>query len=336
MAFSDILRGALPDILRSGIVAAASPTPGHVGTAQDIFGGIMAAGADRQKQDLLRDQMRRQAVQDAMKQQEFEQEMRTQRARENQFKAQANRYNTMAQNGGAKPGKDYAGIIKNHESLLGRPLTEREKRTVLGLAQMESDMRKPAVPQKLSGILAQQIGALDKESPTYAEDLTTLQKMHAEALEKEQGSPFGQARKPFVRPQIVQGAKGPLFVQPPDKLAPGTSAPVKDEEGMRLPPKPEKKSPFKTTAADRSQNLKEKVSAVGNALIQENGGDRQKAAAAALADPRAKGIVKEVQDWLVPPQKGKAEKPSLLDAIRQSRQGSAAAPAKKADPLGIR
>lgn len=324
--FLDMLRAQVPELIRGSIVAAGSPTPGAVGTAQDIFGGFRAAQDDKQQRDMLRIQLQRQAAQDALKQREFEQQQRFEEARIKEYEAQARRYDAQA-TAPAKTGKDYTGTIVDYQRILGRPLTEREKRTVLGLAQMEADVRKPAVPQKLSGVIAQQMGGLDKESQTYAEDYTNLQKMYQEALEKEQGTKFGESRKPFIRPQLVQTPQGPLWVKAPEIQA-GAAAPVADEAGKRVAPKPVQVQTrqFKVTAQDRNQATKEKVATVGNALLLENGGDRSKAAAAAIADPRAKGINKQVQDWLVPPQKGNTPKKSALDEYLERRTGKPNAP----------
>ena len=50
----------LGEVIRAGIVAAGSPTPGHVGTAQDIFGGMKAVEQDRQvRQDRATQQQQR-------------------------------------------------------------------------------------------------------------------------------------------------------------------------------------------------------------------------------------------------------------------------------------
>lgn len=333
--FGSFVQNQLPEIIRAGVVAAGSPTPGAIGSAQDIFGALKAVGDDRNRRDMLRYQMQRQAEEDAMKRAEFEQGSRLNDARIKDYEAQAQRQSALAN----APSKEQqvAARIAELEKVFGRPLTDREKQTVAGLMQPGYDARPQAAPSRLSGVISQQMARLDPESPTYQQDYARLESMYKEALEREQGMKFGEGRKPFQRPILAKEIGA--WLAAPDKITPGTSVPVVGPEGKPTGPfkRPATQQQTKVTAADRKQTRQEKISAVANALLQEFDGDRAKAAAAAVKDKRAQGLVKEVQDYLVPPQKagGKSKTADDDAALIEAITGKKTSPAK-ADPLGVR
>ena len=94
------LAQGLGEVLRAGVVAAGSPTPGAVGTAQDIFGSLKAVEADKQqRQDRATQQRQRQMAEqsavrrDAREQAESAAELeyrQAQVAREKAAEAKAN------------------------------------------------------------------------------------------------------------------------------------------------------------------------------------------------------------------------------------------------------
>lgn len=311
--FGSFVQNQLPEIIRAGVVAAGSPTPGAIGSAQDIFGALKAVGDDRNRRDMLRYQMQRQAEEDAMKRAEFEQGSRLNDARIKDYEAQAAYRSTPRP--GSDPTEKVTAMIKLWRERFGEDPPKEYVATWTGAMQPGYVARPQAAPARLSGVISQQMARLDPESPTYQQDYARLESMYKEALEREQGMKFGEGRKPFQRPILAKEIGA--WLAAPDKITPGTSIPVVGLEGKPTGPfkRPATQQQTKVTAADRKQTRQEKISAVANALLQEFDGDRAKAAAAAVKDKRAQGLVKEVQDYLVPPQKGKS-KPSAEDEMK--------------------
>ncbi len=94
----------LGEVIRAGIVAAGSPTPGHVGTAQDIFGGMKAVEQDRQvRQDRATQQQQRRTAEQmaarkmAREERESESGIALNDARISQEEAQSEMYQAQAE-----------------------------------------------------------------------------------------------------------------------------------------------------------------------------------------------------------------------------------------------
>lgn len=331
--FGSFVQNQLPEMIRAGVVAAGSPTPGAVGTAQDIFGALKAVGDDRSRRDMLRYQMERQSEEDAMKRAEFEQSSRLNDARIKDYEAQAQRQAAMAN----APSKEQqvATRIAELEKVFGRPLTDREKQTVAGLMQPGYDARPQAAPSRLSGVISQQMARLDPESPTYQQDYGRLEGMYKEALEREQGMKFGEGRKPFQRPILAKEIGA--WLAAPDKIAPGSAVPVTGADGKPTGPfkKPAAKSATVPVGQQRLNDQRATDAAV-NKLLVANGGDYAKAIAAATASTDPK-IVERLDAILTKLRKGTGKSKTASDdtALIEALTGKKATPAK-ADPLGVR
>lgn len=289
--FGSFVQNQLPEMIRAGVVAAGSPTPGAVGTAQDIFGALKAVGDDRSRRDMLRYQMERQSEEDAMKRAEFEQSSRLNDARIKDYEAQAQRQAALAN--APAPKSKYEMIM----DAMRTPLP---------------DGRMPTFDEASSIVM----GSWNPNIGVGARS-----KAQADAMEKREKLAKGRAEEGFNIFKQREDYKQNIW--------------EKREKQKAEQPKPQQQT--KVTAADRKQSRYEKISSVANALLQEADGDRTKAAAAAVKDKRAQGLVKEVQDYLVPPQKvgGKSKAADDDAALIEALTGKKATPAK-ADPLGVR
>lgn len=161
------LQNVIGNSARAGLIAAGSPTPGAVGTIRDAVGGLQAAEADQQQRMDRAMMMRRAALQEqrAMEQMEMEREQndamleyrKAQRASE---EAQRDRANRPAKNAA----QEIRERIAAYEQEFGRPLTEREKQTVVGTHGPQYDQRggtassEPKTPQQVA---AQRLAKID-------------------------------------------------------------------------------------------------------------------------------------------------------------------------------
>ena len=96
MAFREFmgnLKRSAPDILRAGLVAAANPTRGAVGTAGDIFGAIGAVDEDRQRRIAQQREQERQILAAQRQAEEDERAAQLNEARIEEARTQAE-YNT--------------------------------------------------------------------------------------------------------------------------------------------------------------------------------------------------------------------------------------------------
>ncbi|HUQ91087.1 MAG TPA: hypothetical protein VM120_05340 [Bryobacteraceae bacterium] len=67
--FGTFVKQGLPAMLRAGIVAAGSPTPGQVGTAGDIFGALRVVEGDQNNRNIMQMEIQRRHRQEAMQDQ---------------------------------------------------------------------------------------------------------------------------------------------------------------------------------------------------------------------------------------------------------------------------
>ena len=165
--FRQAAMAAIPAMIRGGIVAASSPTRGQIGTAGDIFGSMRAVMDDRQQQDILAHNMRRQAARDAQDAEYNAARTQEQRARAQMEQARAEDY---ARGRGKNP-QNMQESLAEQERILGRPFTERERQTFLKLYGPQYDARNLDQIMGREGKTSEQILALKRKA---AEDTARL------------------------------------------------------------------------------------------------------------------------------------------------------------------
>lgn len=233
----------------------------------DFVSGFQAAGKAKQERDMLAESRKRQAQQDAINMELHRSQIEENRAQGRRADAQAQMAMQPKQ---GKPGVDFEGNIKLKEKLLGRPLTEREKQTELKLFQPQVEMRQSAIPQKLSGVIAQQIARLDKNSETYAEDSANLNRMYQEALAKEKAPSGGAAGR--QQTAVTSQGIARLQLNPDTKRFEWVLDSI-TKDGAKIsdsaqPPARVGKSP-KVTASDKRYEDQQIVGAAVTSVMQE-------------------------------------------------------------------
>ncbi len=258
--------GALPEMLRAGIVAAANPTRGAVGTAGDIFGALGAVEEDR----LRRQEMARQReMQQLALERQAEEDVRDAAlndARIAEYRTRAE-YNTRrgmpGQGRQAAPSK--VDLIKQQanlaEQMLRRPLTERELQTLIGTHGPQYDMRSDDA--YWANAMANAQTEEERRGIQAAREAATKSLASA----KSAGAAEGKA--PFMRPFSYQTEGGAKLVRP--KFLGGKMAGVEEQDIAFEPRKP---APRQETASDKRLTREETISSIVNRVLKEDSSGR--------------------------------------------------------------
>lgn len=247
----------LPEMLRGAIVAAARPSTNN--TAGDIFGSMQAVSEDKQGRDMLARDIERQNRQDVMKE-------RIDSARARDYESQADLNEWRAQQEPRQSGKvavTPVEKVRQLEQALGRPLTEREKQTAVGLFGQQYDVRSEDT-----------YWARRLEQAKSPDELAAIWTERAEktgliAEKKAEGQVKGKG-PPFVRGQVVQTKEGTRWGMPPmmrggKVVSEGT---LSDPIAQRPDPRP--RAPREESASDKRFERDTKVKSIVNRLLSED------------------------------------------------------------------
>lgn len=258
--FGDFVQDGLPEIIRGGVVAASSPTRGHVGSAGDIFGALRAVGEDKTERDMLSMQIRRQHEQDAMKRRLDEAH-----ARNYESQADLNEWRTQQ----TKTGKDKRdpieainAEIENMERQYGRKLTEREKQTKFGTHGPQYDVRTD--DNYWNKRLA------DAKTPEETEAIKKERRETEGGIAEAKAAGRGKGGAPWMRPFTFNTTEGAKLVRPNylgGKMA-GTES--VDVQFTRPTPPERKAAPRQPGPADERLAREKKVKSIVNRLLSED------------------------------------------------------------------
>lgn len=328
--FGKFTKGAMPEMLRGALVAAANPTPGKVGTAADIFGAIGAVSEDKNNRDMLSYKIGRQLEQDQM-----DRRLNEAKARDYEAQADLNQWRTQqtVAGRGAKPEKPTKSQQVDEQVALFRRVmkrepNERELQTMLGTHGPQYDVRgeetvwaqllqKATTPEERNAILEQQAAAERKK-----------------ASAKSAGTAEGKA--PFMRPFAFNTDAGAKLVRP--SFMNGKLSGVEEQD---VAFNPRKAAPRKATASDEKLSREKTISGIVNRILKEDSSGKPENALRNLQqfyenDPEVQQYKAEVMARLQKLVQGqgtsaKAEQSiDLFDRAKARKQGKAT-PSKAED-----
>lgn len=294
------LQSAAPGILRAALVGATTPTR-HVGTGNQILGSMMAALDDRQNQDMIGYNMRRQQQQDAERSQMHQAQM-------DRYAADAERDRAMAQFQMSRADKptladEYQRFLQVAIGEYGMTIPQAN---AAWAKQYNPADKPPPPPTSLEGAWARSLG--DPESSAQAQSAY-------EAAQRAKQKPPA-----FQRPLVFQTPQGAKLVFP-SKLPEGGVGYESTDVPFERPPAaaPRARAAAGLRLMTPTQARAAQVNTVASQILRDAGGDVDKAVAAAVSDARAANILADVTRVLESSRSRKKAADGILNAESLSK-----------------